>query len=164
MTFRTKLLSGLSALAIGAGASFGVAQAQEPAPAPQMEAPTAQAPEMDDTKLKSFAVAFLEVTKVTQAYQPQIEAAGNTEDQQRLQQEAGEKMVEAVSEKSDISVDEYNMIIQAAQTDPELAQRINGHITEAAGGAGGAPAQPEAPAAAPAQPEAPTEPAPAPAQ
>jgi hypothetical protein len=161
MTFRTKLLSGLSALAIGAGATFGVAQAQEAAPAPaapQMEAPTAQAPEVDETKLKSFAVAFLEVTKVTQAYQPQIEAAGNTEDQQRLQQEAGEKMVEAVSEKSDISIDEYNMIIQAAQTDPELAQRINGHITEAAGGAGGAPAQPEAPAE-----QAPA-PAPAPAQ
>lgn len=134
MTFNKTLLSGLSALAIGLGASLGVANAQDDAaPAPQMEAPAAApAPAMDDEKLKSFAVAFLEVTKVTQSYQPQMEGA-SPEDQQRLQQEAGEKMVEAVSEADGISVDEYNMIIQAAQTDPDLAQRINGHITAAAG-------------------------------
>lgn len=132
MTLKTTLLSGLSALAIGFGAAVGAANAQETAPVPEMEAPAA-AP-TDDGKLRSFAVAFLEVTKVTQAYQPQIQAAGSDEDRQRLQQEAGEKMVEAVNEAEGITVDEYNMIIQAAQTDPELATRINGHITEAAGG------------------------------
>ena len=141
MTLNKTLLAGLSALAFGLGASLGVASAQETAPAPEMEAPAA-APSVDDDKLKSFAVAFLEVTRVTQAYQPQIAAAGTPEDQQRLQQEAGEKMVEAVNEAEGITVDEYNMIIQAAQTDPELAQKINGHITEAAG-AGGEPAPQE---------------------
>ena len=141
MTLNKTLLAGLSALAFGLGASLGVAAAQETAPAPEMEAPAA-APSVDDDKLKSFAVAFLEVTKVTQEYQPQIAAAGTPEDQQRLQQEAGERMVEAVNEADGITVDEYNMIIQAAQTDPELAQKINGHITEAAG-AGGEPAPQE---------------------
>lgn len=131
MTFRTKLLAGLSTLAIAYGGAFGAAVAQDAAPAPQMEAPAA-APAMDDEKLKSFAVAFLEVTKVTQSYQPQIESAGSDEDRQRLQQQAGEEMVEAVNDAQGISVDEYNMIIQAAQTDPELAQKINTHITEAA--------------------------------
>lgn len=142
MTLNRILLSGLSALAIITGTVLGTASAQEatppqnppPAAAPQTEAPpAAAAPAMDDAKLKSFAVAFLEVTKVTESYKPQIEAAGSTEDQQRLQQEAGEKMVEAVNNAEGISVDEYNMIIQAAQTDPELAQKINGHITDAAG-------------------------------
>ncbi len=137
MTFNRILLSGFSAFAIATGAALGTAGAQDapaPAPTPQMEAPTQAAPAMDDGKLKSFAVAFLEVTKVTESYKPQIEAAsGNAEDQQRLQQEAGEKMVEAVNSAEGISVDEYNMIIQAAQTDPDLAQKINGHITEAAG-------------------------------
>ena len=134
MTLNKTLLSGLSALAIGFGAALGTAGAQEAAPAPQTEAPAAQAPQADDAKLKSFAVAFLEVAKVNQSYQPQIEQAGSPEDQQRLRQEAGEKMVEAVNEADGITVDEYNVIIQAAQTDPELAQRINGHITEAVGG------------------------------
>jgi hypothetical protein len=146
MTLNRILLSGLSALAIITGTVLGTASAQEATPtqnpppaaapetaAPQTEAPAAAAPAMDDAKLKSFAVAFLEVTKVTESYKPQIEAAGTTEDQQRLQQEAGEKMVEAVNNSEGISVDEYNMIIQAAQTDPELAQKINGHITDAAG-------------------------------
>lgn len=133
MTINKTLLAGISSLVIGYGAVIGVASAQDaaPAPAPQMEAPAAAAT-IDDGKLQSFAVAFLEVTKVTQSYQPQIEAAGTPEDQQRLQQEAGERMIQAVNDSEDITVDEYNQIIQAAQADPELAQRINTHISEAA--------------------------------
>lgn len=150
MTFNKTLLSGLSALAFGFGASLGVAAAQDAAPAPQaapqVEAPAAQTPQADETKLKSFAVAFIEVAKVTQSYQPQIASAGTPQDQQRLRQEAGEKMVEAVNEAEGITIDEYNTIIQAAQTDPDLAQRINGHIAEAVEDqAPGAPAQEPAP-------------------
>ena len=133
MTFRTFAITGLSAVALAIAAG-SMATAQEPVPAPQMEAPSAQAPSVDDAKLKSFAVAVLEVAKLNQTYQPQIQAAPNADDQQRLQQEAGQKMIEAVNATEDITVDEYNQIIEAAQTDPELAQRINGHITEAANG------------------------------
>lgn len=153
MKLNQTLLAGLSALALGLGASLGTSAAQDAAPeapAPQMEAPASAAPAMDDAKLKSFAVAFLEVSQVTQQYQPQIASAGSVEDQQKLQQEAGEKMVQAVNASEGITVDEYNMIIQAAQADPELAQRVNAHITEAAGSAPAAPA-PAEPAPAPAQ-------------
>lgn len=135
MTFNRTLIAGISALALGIGASLATASAQDAAPtpaAPGVEAPAAAAPAVDDTKLKSFATAFLEVTAVTKKYQPQIESAGSTEDQQRLQQEAGQEMVEAVNDAEGITVDEYNMIIQAAQSDPDLAQRINSHINEAA--------------------------------
>lgn len=151
MTLNKTLLSGLSALAIGFGMSLGIAGAQDaaPVPAPQSAAPAAEAAPADDAKLKSFAVAFIEVARVSQSYQPQIESAATPDDQQRLRQEAGEKMVEAVSEADGITLDEYNTIIQAAQTDPELAQRINGHITEAAGAQ--QPAQPPVQEPAPAQ-------------
>lgn len=146
MSLNKNLLAGAAALAISMSASLGWAQEAAPTPAPTpapgVESPAAAAPELDDGKLKSFAMAFLQVNKVTKQYQPQIAAAGTPEDQQRLRQEAGEKMVEAVNGSQGISVDEYNSIIQAAQTDPELAQRINGHITEAAGAAPAA--QPEA--------------------
>lgn len=134
MTIKSLAAAGMTATALAFGAM--AAHAQDTAPAPQMEAPTAQAPSVDDAKLKSFATAFLEVAKVNQAYQPQIQAAPNAQDQQRLQQEAGQKMIEAVNASDDITVDEYNDIIQAAQTDPDLAQRINGHITEVANGDG----------------------------
>ena len=136
MTLNKILLSGISALAIGLGATLGTAGAQDaaPAPAPQTEMPAVQPQQVDEAKLESFAVAFLEVAKVTQSYQPQIAAAGTPEDQQRLREEAGEKMVEAVNEAEGITIEEYNTIIEAAQADPQLAQRINGHITEAVNG------------------------------
>lgn len=143
MTLTRTLMSGISALTIGLGAAIGVAAAQDAAPAPQAQAPATQAAPVDDAKLKSFAVAFLEVTKVTRSYQPRIEAADTSDAQQELRQEASQKMVETVNDAQGISVDEYNMIIQAAQTDPDLAQRINTHITEAAG------EQPAAPETAP---------------
>src|SRR5690606_4547040 len=114
---------GAAALALSLGASVGAGWAQEAAPAapaPQTEAPAAATPDLGEDKLKSFATAFLQVNKVTQQYQPQIAAAGTPEDQQRLRQEAGEKMVEAVNASEGISVDEYNSIIQAAQANPEL--------------------------------------------
>lgn len=150
MTFTKTLLAGLSALAVSSAAAFGVAQAQEAAPAPApMEAPAAQAPDTSDEKLKSFAVAFLEVSKIHQTYQPQIEAAPTPEDQQRIRNEAGEQMMSAVNDAGGISVDEYNGIIQAAQVDPDLARRINTHINEAA--TGEQPAQPEGQPQQPAQ-------------
>lgn len=142
MTLNKTLLAGFSAFALSFGASVGVASAQESAPLPEVQAPASAAPQVDEEKLKSFAVAFLEVSKVTQEYQPQISAA-TPEEQQRLQQEVGAKMMDAVEESNGITVEEYNTIIQSAQADPELAQRINSHIAAAAGesGATGAPAQ-----------------------
>lgn len=148
MKLNRTLLAGVTAVAFGIAGSLGVATAQETspaAPAPEAQAPAATAPQIDEQKLQSFATAFLEVSEVTQEYQPQIAAAGSVEAQQKLQQEAGQKMVDAVNSTDGITVEEYNMIIQAAQADPELAQRINGEITKAAavGGASGAqqPAQ-----------------------
>ncbi|WP_047144848.1 DUF4168 domain-containing protein [Aquamicrobium sp. LC103] len=132
MNLRTKLIAACSVVALGFGPMLGVVHAQEASPVPNQEQPSAEAPSFSDEKLKSFAVAFLEVSKITQEYQPQLEGAKTPEDQQRVQSEASDKMVNAVESSEGISVEEYTQIIQAAQTDPELAQKINGHITEAA--------------------------------
>ena len=147
MTFKTRSAVGYAVAALGFAAALGAAQAQEPTPAPAnpapMQAPTVEAPDVSDEKLKSFAVAFLEVSKISQEYKPEFDGAASEEDKQRVQQEAGQKMVEAVNATEGISIDEYNQIIQSAQADPELAQRINGHISQAAGQAApAAPAQP----------------------
>lgn len=136
--FTKSLVSSISGIALALSAAVGVAQAQEAAPETETEAPAAapaqvdEDAQVDEEKLRSFAVAFLEVAKVNQVYQPQIEAAESPDEQQRLQETAGARMLEAVNAQQGISVEEYNLIIQQAQADPELAQRINGHITEAA--------------------------------
>lgn len=136
MKFRNKLIAGLATATLGLGTLVSVSSAQEAAPSaspvPQAEAP-APAAAVDDGKIKSFAVAFLGVTKVSQTYKPKIEAAQSDSDRQTLQKEAGQEMVEAVNGAGGINIEEYNQIIQAAQTDPALAQKINAQITEAAG-------------------------------
>ncbi len=141
MLVRKLILAGASAAAMSFAIPAAIAQEAAPAEQPQSQAqpteqPTDQAPAgaatMDDSKLESFAVAFLQVNEIARQYQPQLESAASEEDRQKIQQEAGEKMIEAVEASEGISVTEYNEIIQAAQTDPDLAQRINGHLTGAA--------------------------------
>lgn len=125
----------------------GVALAQESAPAApapgaetQPAAPAAQ--NFTEDTLKSFAVAFVETEKVSQEYRPRMAEAQESQDQeqiQEIQREASQKMVDAVESTDGISVQEYTSVMQAAQTDPDLAQKVSGFIQEASGGA--APAQ-----------------------
>lgn len=142
MLVRKLILAGVSAAAMSFMPLAAIAQETAPAEQPQPQAqptqppadqaPAASAATIDDAKLQSFAVAFLQVNEIARQYQPQLESAATEEDRQKIQQEAGQKMVEAVEASEGITVDEYNQIIQAAQADPELAQRINGHLTGAA--------------------------------
>jgi hypothetical protein len=134
MNFKMLLAAGGSALAIALAAPAS-AFAQDAAPIEQGagEAPMA-APALDvtDETLQSFAVAFLQVAEISQEYQPQLESAASPEEQDQVRIEAGERMIQAVEQADGITVDEYQGILQAAQTDPELAQRINTQIAQLA--------------------------------
>jgi len=98
-----------------------------------MPAPSPDASQFDENKLRSFAVAYLEVSKVAQQYQPQLQATTDPGEQQRIQSEATDSMVQAVESADGITVDEYNTIASNAQSDPNLAQQINTLVQEAAG-------------------------------
>lgn len=148
------------ALALGlAAAPFSAlpALAQTAPAAPEtavpLPAPTEAAP-VDEQKLQSFVVAFLEVNKVGQEYQPRLQAAAADQaEQAKIQEEASQKMVEAVEGTNGITVEEYSTILSSAQTDPQLAGQINEMIRQSApeGAAGTAPAQPAEPNMSPAQ-------------
>lgn len=155
MTLKTNVLKAIVAAGLLASPLAAVsAVAQEQTQTPQ--ATPAPAPAVDDAKLRSFAVAFLEVNKVAETYRPQLEATKDPEEQKRLQTEAAQGMAQAVESSDGITVEEYNQIVGAAQVDPDLAQRINTHLREAAQAEQGGAAAPADPGAAPAQP-APTE-------
>lgn len=126
MTFRNSIAAACAAAAFAISAPVS-ALAQETLPAP-IETPAVS---VTDETLQSFAMAFIEVARISQEYQPQLQTAA-PEDQERVRMEAGERMVEAVEAVDGISVDEYQQIMAAAQTDPELAQRINAQITQMA--------------------------------
>lgn len=132
MTLPKTLMAAMTALALTHGASLVAAHAQDAPPVPTEAPTTQQSADTSDEKLKSFAVAFLEVNKINQSYQPRMEAATTEEDKERIRLQAGQEMISAVNGTEGISVEEYDSIIQAAQVDPELARRINSHINETA--------------------------------
>lgn len=117
----------LAAIGLTVGAAFAApAMAQNDTQQTEQKAQqTAPAQSYDDAKLQSFAVAFLEVDKVKREFAPKLQQAKSEEEQKQIQTEAGQKMVQAVENAEGISVNEYNEIIQSAQADPELAQRLN---------------------------------------
>lgn len=134
MIFKRNTIAIAAAVAMAAPiATSGAALAQTEAPsAPmqqQQQAPAAQ--DFSDNTLRSFAVAFLEVDQINRTYTPQLEQAESPEQQQEIQQQASAEMVEAVEGSDGISVQEYTSIMQAAQANPELAQKLTEYIGEA---------------------------------
>jgi len=124
-----------SAVALALLASPAVSVSALAQDQPQAQPPAAAAPsptQFDDTKLRSFAVAYLEVNKVAQTYQPQLQATKDPQEQQRIQTEAANGMVQAVENAEGITIEEYNTIVNSAQADPALAQKINTMVQEAA--------------------------------
>ena len=119
------------------GMAFGAASLTGTGVTTQATAQTApapgQAPAVDEDTLRSFAVATLEIQQISQAYQPQMEAAETQEQQQEIAQAANDEMVAAVESVPGIDVDSYNAIAAAAQNDPQMMQQINMFIAEAAG-------------------------------
>jgi glucose/arabinose dehydrogenase len=95
-------------------------QAQPPAPQP---GPAPGAAEVSDEQLERFADAYTEVAQLRDEYTQQIIQAEDPDRATELQQEANERMIEAVEEKG-LSVGEYNMIAEAMDRDPELQERV----------------------------------------
>jgi hypothetical protein len=75
-------------------------------------------------------VAALEIRRISQSYQPALQAAESEADQQAVQQEAVQKMTETLREKG-ISVEEYNRITSAAQSDPGIASQVQQYMNQA---------------------------------
>jgi hypothetical protein len=127
-------LASFAALALLASpVALGPALAQQQPEAQPVPAPTPGAQQFDEDKLRSFAVAYLEVSKVAQQYQPQLQATTDPQEQKRIQTEATNNMVQVVERAEGITVEEYNTIASNAQSDPALAQQINTLVQEAAG-------------------------------
>ena len=79
---------------------------------------------LTEEKLDSFVDAALDVQGVTESFAPRAEAAENDEQRQALAEEANAAIRGAIEETPGITIEEYVAIGQAAQQNPELAQRI----------------------------------------
>ncbi len=88
------------------------------------------ADELTDAKLQSFATAVLAVNDVVQKWQPQIQQAGDEQQKQAMAVQANGEMQTAVEQTQGITVDEYQNIIQLAQNDQGLRDRIDGLLSK----------------------------------
>ena len=111
----------LFALALG----FTSVQAQ-PAAGQQGQA-QGEMPEIDDATKEAFLDAYADIMEIQTRYAAQIQAAGNEEEAMELQQAAQGEMQQAVTD-SDITVQEYNTVIQAASADPDLMAELEAAI------------------------------------
>ncbi|MCO6390410.1 DUF4168 domain-containing protein [Aliihoeflea aestuarii] len=139
MAFNKTIRNAILSAALGVSAmALTPALAQETMEAP-VEAPAGAT--YDEGKLQSFVVAFLQVDEINRTYAPQLQEAESEEAQGTVREEASQEMMQAVESVEGITVEEYGQIIQQAQTDPALAEQINGYIQQAVG-APAAPAEP----------------------
>lgn len=122
MSNRAKQTVALAA-ALGAGAALAAApaMAQEYGQPPP---PEQQATEVSEQKINQFVDALAEISTIRQTAAAELEAAADMEEAQKVQQDAQQRMVEAV-ESAGLSVEEYNHIASLMGSDPELAERIN---------------------------------------
>ncbi|MEQ8435290.1 MAG: DUF4168 domain-containing protein [Oceanicaulis sp.] len=99
------------------------AQSQAQAQAQMQVEPIANA-ELTDAQVESFIDAAMAVQAVVQQYQPQMQAAESREAAMAMQQQAQSELVSAV-EEAGLTPETYQSIAAAAQTDQQVAERLN---------------------------------------
>lgn len=103
-----------------------------PLTAAQLDPPSAQQPGQQtqtysDADLKTFAEALVEVERITDEYQPRLEAAKNLGEEEQVRQAAFKEATTVLAQKG-MSIDKYKEILVVAQNDPDVAQRIREQI------------------------------------
>ncbi|HET7412522.1 MAG TPA: DUF4168 domain-containing protein [Pararhizobium sp.] len=133
MITRQKAIAVAAAVALGTSFSMvPAAMAQTAAPKTPAMSPDSAPKKLDEHKLKSFAVAYLQVDKINRQYQSKIAKAGSQAEKQKIQSEASQKMAAAVNDVDDMSVQEYSRIITSAQRNPSLAKQLTDEIQKVA--------------------------------
>jgi malic enzyme len=108
------------------------AQMNQTQPRPQVQSPEGQSPSstIPDEKLTAAAAALGELTSIRQSYERKI-AETPQPDKQRVTDEANSALQKAVTDQG-LSVDEYNTILQTAQNDPTVRQKLAQRIPHSA--------------------------------
>ena len=117
MTISDTLIAAAVAALMTLGAA-GAATAQDIAPEPRSESA------ISDEKLSAFVTAGINVSEVSARYRQQIDSAEDEATRQRLREEQTDAVLETVEQTEGISVEEYVAIIEAAQADETLNERI----------------------------------------
>jgi predicted ATPase with chaperone activity len=99
--------------------------AQTVGPQPQ----AGQSAAVDDTELKSFAVAVKRVKRVADSYLPRLAESQTIQETDALE-DAAYLEVKEVVENEGFSVSRFNQILAMAGTSPDIAERIRSHLQQ----------------------------------
>jgi predicted ATPase with chaperone activity len=116
-----------AAAVLVAGSLLCAAAANAQAPSPSAEPQQAQSPstpsaDIPDQKLDATAAAVQRVASLRQDFQNRIATAAPS-DKERIADEANSAMAKAVTDQG-LSVEEYTAILQLAQADPAVRDKI----------------------------------------
>lgn len=120
MKLSTQLIALTTVLTFGlfAGSAMAQSQGQQGQQPPNQ----ASAEDVSDADLEQYVDAESEIQSIRQEYVETINNAESQEEAQSLQVEAQEKMVSAV-EGAGLSIEEYNQIANALQSNEELRKK-----------------------------------------
>jgi hypothetical protein len=116
----SQLLAGTVGAVMLMAAGLADVHAQEQQPMPQQPAMPS---ELSQRQIETFADAAIDVQRVQQDFDVQVQAAENPAEIEQLQQQAVQQARQAV-ENHGLSVDEYTAIVQAANQNPQLYAMI----------------------------------------
>lgn len=104
------------------------AQTQSPGPPEQAQpsSPEQAQPSITDQKLDQTAAAIKRVVSVKQDYQQRIASAAPS-DKEHIAEEGRKELAKAVTDQG-LSVGEYAAILEAAQKDPDVLQKLKQRI------------------------------------
>ncbi|WBQ13705.1 DUF4168 domain-containing protein [Hyphomonadaceae bacterium BL14] len=120
----SKTTASALALALGAAYATPAAMAQQQPPQQGMQQQAPEISPVSDEEIWNFVRAVDDVSDIVQEVRPQLEAASDQEEAQLIQQAAQAQMLQAVEDQG-LTPERYNEINMAAQSDPELGERIS---------------------------------------
>jgi hypothetical protein len=126
--FSTRFLAGSLAAALMTVAWLHAVPAANAQTKPQTPGATDQTENIPDQKLDQAAAAIERMARVKQDYQQRISKEASPAEQQKLADEGNNAMEKAVTDQG-LSVQEYSTILEVAQNNPAVREKIIQRIT-----------------------------------
>ncbi|WP_180902477.1 DUF4168 domain-containing protein [Martelella soudanensis] len=120
--FQRKLAASMIAVAAFSMSSTAVFAQQAPAPAPTPSGAQGSSA-IDQEAIDNFAVASIEIQQILAKWEPRLNSAQSEAQVQEIRENQQEELMAAL-QANDLDITAYNTILQVANNDPELAQRI----------------------------------------
>jgi hypothetical protein len=121
--FRMAALAAAMTTAVAVAPALAQQSGRNPATSPMPQGGAAQQGEVSDALVQKVGAALRQTSAIRQQYSQRAQSENSPQRQQELTSQAQVEMVKAISDQG-LSVQQYNQVLQMAQADPTLRQRL----------------------------------------